>query len=56
MNKIKVDDVVDDLLLILQHGEENESILDDHVELQICWPHTLLNFVRNFQVNKRYEK
>ena len=47
-NRAKGDDVVDDLLGILQPGEEEESILDEHVELHMClgvsyWPHTLLN-------------
>ena len=36
MNKIKEDGVVDDLLLIFQSGEKNESILGEHVELHIC--------------------
>ena len=51
MNKIKEDDVVDDLLLIFPSGEKNESILGEHVELHICLgvryrPHTLSNFGR----------
>ena len=43
------DDIVDDLMLILQPGEENESILYENVELHIClgvryWPYRPLNF------------
>ena len=64
-SKIKEHDVVDDLLLILQLGEENESILDERVELHIClgvryWQHTLLNFGRiifkstNFRRNNNF--
>ena len=47
----KEDGVVDDLLQTFQPGEENESILGEHVELHIClgvryWLHTHLNFGR----------